>query len=194
MLEPETRSQPALRADARRNRLALVEAARELFTERGTAVEMREIAERAGVGVGTLYRHFPDRAELVEALLEDKFAQLARRFEAQLERDRTPWERLEGAIRDACEINQRDLGVAEVLSAGSAAHQTIARATPGLVDSLDRIVREAVREGSARRDLEWEDVVMCLCGISQTIVQQEHLPGRWERLLEIQLDGLRRHP
>jgi AcrR family transcriptional regulator len=182
---------PAQRADARRNRAAVLDAARALYTERGSNVEMREIAERAGLGIGTVYRHFPEKQALVRALLEEKFAGMAERYAAELAREATPWERLEGAIRAAMAAQQQDLGVAEVLSAASADHQRIARATPGLVDSLDRIVREAVADGSARADLRWEDVVMCLCGVGQAILNERYLPGKWERLLTIVLDGMR---
>ena len=79
-----------LRADARRNRERLVAAAREIFTEHGSAASMEAIAKRAGVGVGTLYRHFPNRFDIVEAVYETdvhELAEAAERVVAELE----PW-------------------------------------------------------------------------------------------------------
>lgn len=179
-----------MRADARRNREAIVSAARELFADRGAAVEISEIAERAGVGVGTLYRRFPDKDALVRELLEDRFRELAALYESWLQRDATPWERLEGSIRGACAIQCRDRGLAEALG-GTGLAQPVARSTPGLIEAMERLVGDAVADGSARADLRWEDVVMCTCGTGHAITCGEHLPGSWERLLEIQLSGLR---
>lgn len=181
-----------MRADARRNRDAIIAAARELFAAEGDGVEMADIAERAELGVGTLYRHFPDKQALIRELVVERFAELAACYRRRLESEDGSWGRLEGAIRDACAIQARDRGLAEALSAsGLADHQPVARSTPGLVESLDRLVSEAVAEGSARADLTWEDVVMCLCGAGHAITCQEDMPGQWERLLEIQLSGLR---
>ena len=179
-----------MRADARRNREAIVVAARELFAERGAAVEISDIAERAGVGVGTLYRRFPDKEALVRELLVDRFRELAACYQGWLERDVSPWERLEGAIRDACAIQQRDRGLAEALG-GTGLAQPVARSTPGLIEAMEQLVADAVADGSARADLRWEDIVMCVCGTGHAITCDEHLPGSWERLLEIQLSGLR---
>jgi AcrR family transcriptional regulator len=189
------KEQPAargMRADARRNRDAIIAAARELFAAEGDGVEMADIAERAELGVGTLYRHFPDKQALIRELVAARFVELAACYRQRLASDDPPWGRLEGAIRDACAIQARDRGLAEALSAsGLADHQPVARSTPGLVDSLDRLVSDAVADGSARAGLTWEDVVMVLCGAGHAISSQRYLPGQWERLLEIQLDGLR---
>ncbi|MGB2851273.1 MAG: helix-turn-helix domain-containing protein [Solirubrobacterales bacterium] len=191
--EPSTKA-PArpMRADARRNRESILAAARDLFAERGAGVEMSEVAERAGVGVGTLYRRFPDKDALVHELLGERFRELAACYQRRLSAEGSAWERLEGAIRDACAIQDRDRGLAEALSAtGLERHEPVARSTPGLLETMRRLVDEAVAEGSARADLTWEDLVMCLCGVGHTISCAEHLPGRWDRLLEIQLSGLR---
>src|SRR5260221_4907368 len=78
MNETQTQSQRPQRADARRNHDALVSAARSLFTEAGTSAPLEDVAERAGVGIGTLYRHFPTRQALLEAVYVDEVQAIAR--------------------------------------------------------------------------------------------------------------------
>jgi AcrR family transcriptional regulator len=183
----------ALRADAQRNRERILAAARELMAERGAAVEMTEIAEAAGVGVGTLYRRFPDKQALILELLREKFQELAAALERELAREEvSARERLHGYIRAACAIQGADRGLQEAFSAAIDDHSGIAQSTPGLLESTERLVAEAVAEGSVRPDLEWEDVVTCCCALGHVIQHQDSLPGSWQRLLQIQLDGLDR--
>lgn len=182
---------PALRADAQRNRERILEAARELIAEHGGAVEMTDIAEAAGVGVGTLYRRFPDKHALVVELLREKFRGLAALMQRELQReDCSARERLDTYIRASAEAQGCDLGLHEAVSEGGGEGAEIARATPGLLDSLERLVDDAIAEGSVRSDLGWEDVVMCTCALGHAIQTDELRPGSWERLLEIQLAGL----
>lgn len=186
---PGTR--PALRADAVRNRERLLAAARQLLAEQGSGFEMTDIASAAGVGVGTLYRHFPDRDALMTDLITEKFAELSATQHRVLEMaELSARGRLDRMIRAACEIQARDRGLHEALNAAAGLHEPVARSTPGLIDGMDRLVREAIADGSVRDDLTWEDLVMCICATGHTIVLEDSLPGSWERLLEIQLAGL----
>ncbi len=182
---------PPLRADAARNRLRILAAARKLMAERGSAVEMVDIAEEAGVGVGTLYRRFPDKQVLVLELIREKFAMLSSILERELGRSElSARERLDNYIRASGEVQRRDLGLQEAMSASAPEHQQIARDTPGLLGRIDRLVSDAVAEGSARADLTWEDIVMCSCALGHVLQHEESLPGSAERLLAIQLAGL----
>lgn len=182
---------PRLRADAVRNRERILEAARKLMTRQGADTEMADIAREAGVGVGTLYRRFPDKQALVTELVREKFIWLRGLMEEALARDElSARERLDHYIRSACTIQGTDRGLYEALNTAVAAHAPIARETPGLIPSLDQLVREAREEGSVRADLTWEDVVMCTCALGHVVQIEEDLPGTAERLLEIQLSGL----
>lgn len=184
-------SSPPLRADAQRNRERILAAARELIAEQGGAVEMTDIADAAGVGVGTLYRRFPDKHELVVELLREKFRGLAGLMQAELERDdRSARERLDSYIRASAEAQGCDRGLHEAVAEGGTESAEIARATPGLLDSLQRLVDDAIAEGSVRDDLVGEDVVMCTCALGHAIQTETLRPGSWQRLLEIQLAGL----
>lgn len=190
----ETAHEPSsapLRADAQRNRERILAAARELVAEHGAGFEMTEIAEAAGVGVGTLYRRFPDKQALVRELLREKFRSIVATLDRELSRrELSARERLDSFIRASCEIQGRDLGLHEALSELSGEHEEIARSTPGLVESMERIAREALEEGSVRDDLQWQDIVMCSCSLGYAIQNEDSLPGSAERLLRIQLAGL----
>jgi AcrR family transcriptional regulator len=181
---------PALRADARRNREAVLEAAKKLFSEQGLDAQMPDVARAARVGVGTVYRHFPAKDDLIAALAEERFRRLADRArEALAEPD--AWEAFRGFIRFAGEIQSEDRGLCDVM--GSRPEIMNAAAFSAGLDQLSgELVRRAQETGKLRDDLEWEDVPMIACGIGQIASFKENHPaaGRWERLLAIILDGL----
>ena len=182
---------PRMRADAARNRERILAAARKLMAEHGAGTEMVDIAREAGVGVGTLYRRFPDKEALITELVREKFIGLRELMQAQIaRRDVSARERLDSYIREACAVQGRDKGLYEAMSVASAAHAETARTTEGLIESLDQLVAEAIEEGNVRADLQWEDVVMCTCALGSVAQIEDDLPGTLERLVEIQLDGL----
>lgn len=182
---------PRLRADAVRNRERILEAARKLTSEHGAETDMADIAREAGLGVGTLYRRFPDKQALVAELVREKFVSLRALMEGALARDDLSARgRLDHYIRSACAVQGTDRGLYEAMNTAVAVHAPIARATPGLIPSLERLVSEARAEGSVRSDLTWEDIVMCTCALGHVVQIEDDLPGTSERLLEIQLAGL----
>ena len=186
-----TTEAPPMRADAARNRLRILEAARKLMAEEGANTEMVDIAREAGVGVGTLYRRFPDKEALITELVREKFFALRGLMEVEIaKRELTARERLDNYIRSACEVQGNDRGLYEAMNAASAAHAKIARETPGLISSLEQLVSEAREEGGVRDDLTWEDIVMCTCALGHITQIEDDLPGTLDRLLEIQLDGI----
>src|SRR5215471_5679817 len=99
-----------LRADAVRNRAALIEAAREVFAEHGLDASLEEIACRAGVGIATLYRRFPGREQLIAAALVDKVAEYAHAAEEALAVT-DPWEGFAGYVYRICELQAADRGL-----------------------------------------------------------------------------------
>ena len=183
-----TERQP--RADARRNREAVIAAARELFADQGLDAQMPDIARAANVGVGTVYRHFSTKDDLIAALAADRFERMAQKARESLEAD-DPWEGLCDLIRFAVQIQADDRGLCEVMGSRPGVMGAAAEAA-GLPELSERLVKRAQRSGDLRRDLEWEDIPMIACGLgSVTHTATGPAMGRWPRLIEIILDGLR---
>ena len=185
-----TQEKRPLRADARRNRDAVMAAAKKLFADQGLDAQMPDVARVANVGVGTVYRHFATKDELIAALVTERFQLLGDKAREGLE-GADPWHGIAEFIRFAAQLQADDRGLCEVM--GSRPEMMDAAAyEAGLPELCDRLVRRAQRSGQLRRDLEWEDVPMIACGLGR-ITQGGPPPsvGRWPRLVEIILDGLR---
>src|SRR3954466_3762551 len=116
-----------LRADAERNRRRILDAAAELFAEKGLAVGLDEIARRAGVGVGTAYRRFASKDELVEALFEERIAQVAQLAEDALEAD-DPWEGFAGFFEGAVGLHVANRAVKELMFTHGDAYERVGEA------------------------------------------------------------------
>jgi AcrR family transcriptional regulator len=180
-----------LRADARRNRDRVLEAARAAFGDEGSDVSLDEIARRAGVGPGTVYRHFATKEALFEAVVLDRMGELVEEARA-LTDDPDPGgafssfiERLgrEGALkRDLVEVLADD-GIH--LQLGGA---PIVRA---LIDALAELLRRAQRAGDVRRDIGVDDVMALLTGAAYAICHSRADDTQTRRLLAIMYDGLR---
>lgn len=180
----------ALRADARRNREAVLVAARKLFADEGLDAQMPDVAKAANVGVGTVYRHFPTKHDLIAALAADRFERLAQKARESLEAE-DAWEGICDFIRFSAQIQADDRGLCEVMGSRPDVMDAAALAVD-LPELCDRLVKRAQRSGELRRDLAWEDIPMIACGLGR-ITQATVGPatGRWPRLVEIIIDGLR---
>ncbi len=178
------------RADARRNREAVIAAAKKLFGEQGLEAQMPDVARVAGVGVGTVYRHFSTKDELIAAIAAEHFGRLAEKVRECLEAE-DPWAGFCEVIRFCARIQADDRGLCEVMGSRPEVMDAEARAA-GLAELCDQLVKRAQRSGGLRPDLVWEDVPMVACGLG-SIAQASVGPaaGRWPRLVEIVLDGLR---
>jgi AcrR family transcriptional regulator len=179
-----------LRADARRNREAVIAAAKKLFADQGLDAQMPDVAKAAKVGVGTVYRHFPTKEDLISALAAERFERLAEKAQEGIDAE-DPWEGLCDFIRFSAQIQADDRGLCEVMGSRPEVMNESALAV-GLDDLCDKLVKGAQRSGDLRKDLEWEDIPMIACGLGR-ITPAEHGPGvgRWPRLVEIVIDGLR---
>lgn len=183
-------SERSLRADARRNREAVLVAAKQLFADQGLDAQMPDVARAAKVGVGTVYRHFATKDELIAALVAERFERLAESVRESLETT-DPWDGFCGFIRFATQIQADDRGLCEVMGSRPEVMDAAARAA-GLPELCDRLVRRAQESAQLRRDIEWEDIPMIACGLgSVTQASVGPATGRWPRLVEIILDGLR---
>lgn len=179
-----------LRADARRNRQAVVEAAKQLFAEQGLDAQIPDLARQAGVGVGTVYRHFPTKDQLIVAIAAEHFERIAAKAREKLE-SADPWDGLCDFIRFSVQIQADDRGLCEVMGYRPDVIETAARAA-GLVELSEELVRRAQESGQLRPDVEWQDIPMIICGLGhETHGGPPPSAGRWPRLVEIILDGLR---
>jgi AcrR family transcriptional regulator len=179
-----------LRADARRNREAVIGAAKTLFADQGLDAQMPDIAKAAKVGVGTVYRHFPTKDDLIAALAVERFERLAEKAREGIEAE-DPWEGLCDFIRFAARLQADDRGLCEVMGSRPEVMNQSAFAV-GLDKLTDKLVKGAQRSGELRKDLDWQDIPMIACGMG-SVTQATMGPGmgRWPRLVEIVIDGLR---
>ena len=175
-----------LRADARRNRERILKAARAVFAERGIEAQIDDVAKRAKVGVGTVYRHFPTKEALREELVRERFTEIAGFAREALERD-DAWTGFNELIWRAADRNAIDRALCEVVAFSNPS--AIVEET-GLAGSLETLMARAKADGRMRTDATVGDVGMMMCGASS--VMRMH-PDRelWRRHLQLVLDGLR---
>ena len=181
-----------LRADARRNRERVVAAARELFAECGQAAQMDDIARRAGVGVGTVYRHFPTKDVLVGELLRAKFthhAAVAQRW-ADTE---DGWAAFEGFLRETFAEMAQDATLQRMMWVTSEAAMDHAEdARLQLAGIVDGIIATAKAQGNLRADFSGADMPALMCSIGGVMSAQNSLVvEHWRPMIEIVIDGLR---
>lgn len=179
-------SDKPLRADARRNREKVIAAARDAFAECGTEAQMDDIARRAGVGVGTLYRHFPTKDALVRAIVRAHMDESAARGRALLEDDLAPWEAFATFIRTA---GLKDRALAQVVATQPAITFVDAARDSGLVAAAEELLRRAQEDGSARPDARVDDIPLLMCGLGAVLRNWDEDAAR--RYIELFLDGLR---
>src|SRR5215216_3276163 len=187
MTSPTPLAPPAakpLRADARRNRARILKAARAVFADQGVHSQIDDVAKRAKVGVGTVYRHFPTKDVLLDAVVRERFEEIAGYAREALERE-DAWDGFCELIWRAAELNAADLGFCEVVA--STDKSAIVEEV-GLMRSTDELIARAKAEGRMRGDASQEDLPMMMAGASAVMRLS---PTAWRRYLTIMLDGLR---
>lgn len=197
--EPPTRyGGGRLRADAQRNRDQLLESARTLFSRHGVDVPMEEIARHAGVGVGTLYRRFADRDELIRQLAVDTLGRLLADAEAAERTATDGWRTLSGFLRGSVHLR-----LIVRLGMFSPRAAQVLKETPefaelrrGMLAILERLVSRAQEEGAMRRDVGAGDVTALLAMVLHVppAVAPERAALVFDRCLAVLLDGLSTGP
>lgn len=176
-----------MRADARRNYEKLLAAARDEFTARGPAASLEEVARRAGVGVGTLYRHFPTRQQLLEAVYVEEVQQLCR--SAQDFTGTDPWEALTGWLHRFIGYLATKRALVEEMMASMTKDAPVFRTChDAIFDAGAPLLERAKIDGFVRPDVEFMDVIRLVSGVTQI---RNAEPAEVRRVLAIALDGLR---
>jgi AcrR family transcriptional regulator len=181
-----------LRADARRNHQKLMAAAAAAFAESGLEAQVEDIARRAGVGVGTVYRHFPTKDALVEALAAQHFERLADIAEEALAEEGEPWEIFVSAIWRSATAAAADVAWCELIGGHPSAVQAASRGQARLSEAMTGLIARAQEAGVMREDATVADIRTIMCGFGHVAAaQRAGAPLSWTRYLEIALHGLR---
>jgi AcrR family transcriptional regulator len=189
MSQTDIQPQRPQRADARANHDKLVAAARALFTEKGTSAPLEEVAERAGVGIGTLYRHFPTRHALLEAVYVDEVEAMARAA-AELE-DLPPWDALSQWLHQYVGFAATKRALNEALMQTDPNSNVLLTCRTAITGAGTALVERAQHAGVVRNDTTFLDIVRMVGAIAMVPTED---PEQKERLLELALDGLRYQP
>jgi AcrR family transcriptional regulator len=180
-----------LRADAERNRQRILAAAAELFTERGLEPSLDDVARHAGVGVGTVYRRFPDKASLADALFDERLDALVALAEhAQAEPD--AWAALVSFLERSAEMLTANRGLRQMLMFAAGGHERGICARDRMRPAIESLVRRAQADGQVRTDLGPTDLPMIefmVAAVAEYTWQVR--PTVWRRYLALILDALR---
>jgi AcrR family transcriptional regulator len=179
-----------LRADARRNRERVLVAAQVVFGEHGREAQMDDVARRAGVGVGTVYRHFPTKEALIEALAVDRFERILAVGKAALERT-DPWEAFVEALWSGAELTASDRSFTEIVGEIQGPMPLPLELQQEMNDTFGELMRRAQATGMLRPDLVLDDIPMFMCGIGLGARKTHSCPDAWRRHVSIVIDGLR---
>jgi AcrR family transcriptional regulator len=180
-----------LRRDAERNRQRILKAASEVFTERGLDVSMDEVARRAGVGVGTVYRRFRTKEDLVEALFVDRIEEVAALAEEATQAP-DPWSGLAGFMEGAATMLARDLGLRQMMMFATYGGDKVWYARQRNQPLVTSLVERAQAAGQLRSDLRPTDIPFILFVLTEAAQFAGRVsPEIWRRYLTVVLDGLR---
>jgi AcrR family transcriptional regulator len=184
-----------LRADAARNRDAIIAMARDVFAEQGLGAPLEEIAARAGVGIGTLYRRFPTRRDLIAAALHGKVSQYAQAGEQALATSDS-WAGFTAFIQRTCELQAADRGLAELLAlpaaaVPAAAGETVDRLRQLASEHAGAVIERAKAAGKLRADFSVADLALLLIAAGAVMAASgTNDPCAWQRFVVLAMEGV----
>jgi AcrR family transcriptional regulator len=184
-------TQRQLRADARRNRERILQSARAAFAESGAEAQIDDVARHAGVGVGTVYRHFPTKQALLTELVRQTFRLFTGWARAAREAGGEPFALIEGLLHRIAETAAGDVGAQYALtsSAAQAARSEAQAEQDELIAVIAELIERARRAGTIRPGIEATDIAMLICGVVSAMGPR---PGfDWRRHLDLVIDTLR---
>jgi AcrR family transcriptional regulator len=182
------------RADARRNRKRILAAAREQFAEHGVDVHMERIARASGVGVGTVYRHFPAKQDLLQALADERFAGFAEKARESLE-EPDPWHGFCELMRHCARLTAEDRALSEAMDQFPELC-TASAEKASLQELVGELIERAKETGAMRAEFTTEDIPSLMRGLARATAPQPSGPPAisWEHYLDIMLAGLSAGP
>lgn len=179
-----------LRRDAERNRKRILASAAVLFAERGVDIGLDDVARHAGVGVGTVYRRFPDRETLIDELLDEKTARVESLAREALGAD-DPWSGFAGFLEQALELHAEDRSLKQALLVPTRGKERLAAARARIEPLVAELATRAQDAGELRPDFRFEDLpllVEMVAAVSDATHETE--PGLWRRYARLVIDGL----
>jgi len=180
-----------LRQDAERNRQRILAAAAEVFNERGLEVSLDEIARHAGVGVGTVYRRFRTKEELIEALFMDRLELIAAIADEALASP-DPWSGLVSFMERMAETMAGNVGLRQMLMFATYGRDLVAVARQHNAPLIEQLVQRAQAAGQLRTDIRQTDIALLVLVLTETTqLAYAASPGIWRRYLTLILDGMR---
>jgi AcrR family transcriptional regulator len=183
-----------LRRDAERNRQRILDAARELFAEQGLGVTLNDVAHHAGVGVGTVYRRFPDKTQLIEELFEQRLEEILALADSALE-DPDAWHGLKTFLASVLALVASDRGIKDILTANTEGLERISRVRSRLLPVGIELVRRAQEAGQVADDVSAADLPVIQLMLSTLVdASRDVSPDLWRRYLGILTRGLSAHP
>jgi len=180
-----------MRRDAAANRERLLASAGELFAERGLVVTLNDIAHHAGVGVGTAYRRFANKDEVIDALFEQRLQDVAEVARECLQ-DPDPWRGLVSFLERSLEMQFGDRGLTEIMNTPALGHARVSDARDRIAPLIEALVDRARGEGAVRPDLEQSDVIFLQVALAAIMDRSRDVaPELYRRYLAMFLDGIR---
>jgi AcrR family transcriptional regulator len=181
-----------LRRDARRNRAAIVAAARQVFCDQGLEAPLEQIARHARVGIATLYRRFPNRGALLDAVLTDNLQAHIDAAEQALASD-DPWDGFASYLEQSCRLQAADRGLNDVMGMRFPRATATEAAKTRLFELVGQLVDRAQQSGHLRADLTLEDLAFLNWANTRILpaVRAAGAPDAWRRYLGLLLDGFR---
>ena len=164
-----------------------------MFAERGLDVSLDDIARHAGLGVGTVYRRFPTKDALVDALFEQHMNTLTALAETVSDAENS-WDGLVEVLTDTCAMQATNRGLREILLSSRYGERCAARAREQLDPAIAKGLERAQKDGYLRTDIVTVDMILTEFMIGSVAQYTRHTPDAWRRYLEIFIDGLRARP
>jgi AcrR family transcriptional regulator len=180
-----------LRKDAARNRERLLDAARELFAERGLNVTLNDIAHHAGVGVGTAYRRFANKQEVINALFDESLEEVAALAHESLS-EPDAWRGLTTYLERSLDTMLRNRALTQIMNNPALGDERVAQARDRIAPLLHQLVERAKADGCIRADLDQSDLVFIQEALSAVMDRSRTIePDLYRRYLTLFLDGIR---
>jgi AcrR family transcriptional regulator len=188
---PDGAGERPLRRDAERNRQRILAAAADVLSERGLDATLDDVARAAGVGVGTVYRRFPDKESLIEELFRDRIDAMVRAAELALT-EADPWQALVSYLDFAISVMAGNTGLRQLLMFSTYGKERVAYARSQMQPVVTKLVERAQASGDLRPDFAGTDVKMIVFMISSLAEYAAPFrPDLWRRYLALLIDGLR---